>query len=317
MVEAHLTGAFPRSEGLVEATRAAERGKISETEVKDAFDQDVTSLIELQRNASLDSFVDGQLNWQDLFRPFSEFFTGIRLGRLVRWFDNNTFYRQPVIVDKVNIRSTEVRQFFRYGFMPSQAAKRAVLPGPFTFAVLAQNSAYTSFSDLVDDLAHALKHIVVSLQNAGYSYVQFNEPALCLKGRTKQDLELARLGLETCAKVFSGRTILQIYFASAGSIIGSLLDCPVSCIGLDFYATPIESLPECDFEKELGCGCIDGRNSLLETAVDVRNFVLKVDDVLEPRGIVLCPNCDLDFLPRTIAEKKVRVLAEAKARLTD
>jgi methionine synthase II (cobalamin-independent) len=99
-------------------------------------------------------------------------------------------------------------------------------------------------------------------------------------------------------------------------VIDQLLDFPVDGIGVDFYATPIDSLADCDFNKELGCGCIDGRNSLLETAQGLRGFLEKVKAVVEPRGIVLCPNCDLDFLPRPIAEKKVQVLAEAKAELT-
>ncbi len=313
-MEAHLTGVFPRSEQLVETTRAAERGKISRTEVDAILDHDVTAFVELQRSAGLDSFVDGQLNWQDLFRPFSELFTGIRLGRLTRWFDNNTFYREPTVVDKITVDTTDLPRFFRYKLLPAQPRKKAILPGPFTFAALAHNSAYQSFADLVDDLAHALKTIVADLGRAGYSYVQFNEPALCLRGRTKEEFEMAKHAFETCAKGVPGKSLLQTYFVNVAPVVDILLDYPVSGIGLDFYATSIDSLRECDFNKELGCGCVDGRNSLLETAQDLHNFVEKVDDLLEPKEIVLCPNCDLDFLPQPVAEKKVRILAEAKAR---
>jgi 5-methyltetrahydropteroyltriglutamate--homocysteine methyltransferase len=198
-VEAHLTGAFPRSEQLVEATRAAERGKISKAEVDAILDHDVTALVEIQQRANLDSYVDGQLNWQDLFRPFSELFTGIRLGSLTRWFDNNTFYREPVIVDRITVGAPELQPFFRYALMPSQARKKAILPGPFTFAVLSHNSAYPSLADLIDDIAHALKRTTENLGRSGYSSVQFNEPALGVNGRTKEDFELAKHALEICA----------------------------------------------------------------------------------------------------------------------
>ncbi len=312
-MEAHLTGVFPRSEQLVEATRAAERGKIPQAEVEAILDHDIAELVELQHLANLDSCVDGQLNWQDLFRPFSELFTGIHLGSLTRWFDNNTFYRQPVIVDKIAVGEVDLHRFFRSTLMPAQVRKKAILPGPFTFAVLSHNSAYPSLVDLVDDLAHALKSVIRDLGNAGCSLVQFNEPALAVKGRTKQEFELAKNAFETCAKGFPGATLLQTYFVNVAPVIDDLLDYHVNGIGLDFYATPIDSLAECDFNKELGCGCIDGRNSLLENAQDMSNFIARVNNVVNPKGLVLCPNCDLDFLPRSVAEKKVQVLAKAKS----
>ncbi len=113
MVEAHLTGIFPRSEELVQATRAAVRGKISPTDLEAAFRHDLDALAQLQSDCGLDYVVDGQLNWQDLFRPFSNLFTGITLGSLTRWFDNNAFYRKPIIVDKI---------------MPSKAKPPTILP---------------------------------------------------------------------------------------------------------------------------------------------------------------------------------------------
>jgi len=315
VVQADLTGDFPRSEKLIEATRAAARGKISQTKVDAVFAEDATSLVELQKSTSLDTFVDGQLNWQDLFRPFSELFTGIHPGALTRWFDNNTFYRKPVIVEKVTFRGSRIDEFFRHDMLPSDARKKAILPGPVTFAALAENSAYPSLVDLADDLAHALRETVASLQRAGYTYFQFNEPALVAGGATKHYLEMAKHAFEVCARGVAGQTMLQTYFGDAEPVIDDLLDYPVNCIGLDFYATSIDSLAQHDFNKELGCGCVDGRNSLLETATDLSKFVAEVKKRLDPKSIRLGPNCDLDFLPEVVAEKKVRLLGETKAKL--
>ena len=137
MVEAQLTGAFPRSEKLVEATRAVTRGKTSQAEVDAIFDEDLASLVELQNSVSLDILVDGQLNWQDLFRPFSAIFTGVELGGLTRWFDNNTFYRKPNITQKISYKGTDLERYFRHKLLPLNSSKKAILPGPFTFAALA------------------------------------------------------------------------------------------------------------------------------------------------------------------------------------
>jgi len=315
MVEAHLTGIFPRSEELVQATRAAVRGKIPPTDLEATFRHDLDALAQLQRDSGLDYVVDGQLNWQDLFRPFSNLFTGITLGSLTRWFDNNAFYRKPIIVDKIIPSKTNLQQYFRSSLLPVSARKKAILPGPFTLAAMSQNVAYGSFADLVDDIAHALKEIATELRKAGYGYVQFDEPSLCENGRTKNELQMAQHAFEVCAKGMGIKTRLQTYFGDAGPVIDHLLNYPVDCVGVDFYATSMDALREYSFSKELGCGCIDGRNSLLESPEDLTGFVKRVRNDLEPKSLSIGPNSDLQFLPYPVAEKKVRMLAEAKRKL--
>jgi len=310
-VKSYLTGSFPRSEQLIEATRAAIRGKISRSAVEEAFISDVAKLIQLQTQAGLDFVVDGQLNWQDLFRPFSELFTGIQLGSLARWFDNNTFYRKPVVVDRVRFVGTTLERYFRHGLLPPNCAKKAILPGPYTFAAMSQNIAYQSIADLVDDIAHSLRETVTQLRESGYCYFQFNEPYICFGKTTEYELNMLKNALETCTKGIGERTALQIYFGDPSSFLDAILDYPIDCVGLDFYAMPADSLSEHDFTKELGCGCIDGRNSPLESPDDLKKLVAKIEEDVDPESIFLCPNCDLEFLPHTIAEKKVRILSEA------
>ena len=205
MIEAHLTGIFPRSEELVQATRAAVRGKVSPTDLEAAFRHNLDAIAQLQTDCELDYVVDGQLNWQDLFRPFSNLFTGITLGSLTRWFDNNEFYRKPIIVDKIVRSSPDVQQYFRGRLFPVSVPKKAILPGPFTLAAMSQNVAYGSFADLVDDIAHALKEVAAELRKTGYGYVQFDEPSLCENGRTKNDLQMAQHAFEVCARGWASR----------------------------------------------------------------------------------------------------------------
>lgn len=308
-MEAYLTGVYPRSEKLVAATRAAVRGSLAQTEVDRALEEDLRIVTDIQKQADLDSYVDGQLNWQDLFRPFSEIFTGIEPSGLSRWFDNNTFYRKPIIKDRVSFKGEATKQYFRAGLLPGNGRKRAILPGPFTFATLSENRAYTSFSDLTDDLAHALEGLVRELRSLGYDQFQFDEPSLSTPGRGKADLEIAKRAFGTCA---NGRGLIHTYFGDAGAIIDSLLDFPVESVGVDFYSTPESSLRKYKFDKALACGCIDGRNSLIESPVDLRETLLRIREDLEPAGISLIPNCSFEFLPASVAERKVATLGEAK-----
>jgi len=311
MVEVHLSGAFPRSEKLVAATRAVERGKAKQSDVEAILREDNSSLAGLQKEATLDAAVDGQLNWHDLFRPFSDLFTGIQPGSLTRWFDNNTFYRAPVVSGKVSFKGGKVESFFRQDAFPRTSRKKAILPGPFTFATLAENNTGSSTSDLIDEVSHALRDLIKSLQASRYEIFQFNEPCLSAQ-RNDDDFKTAQNGFETCAKGLSGTSVLQTYFGDASKAAEKLLNYPVDSIGVDFYATSLDSFANVDFNKGLGCGCIDGRNSLLEEPNEIKKFVLKAREDLEPKSIFVSPNCDLDFLPQPVAEKKVRLLGQVK-----
>jgi len=312
MLKADLAGVFPRSETLVEATRANVRGRLSREQLDAAFDRDYAALVSLQMEADLDPIVDGQLNWQDHFRPFSELFTGIKVGSLTRWFDNNTFYRQPIISGKIGYRGTSLQRYFRGDILPAEGRKKAVLPGPLTFAKLSQNMAYRSLADLVEDLARALKDTTTELSKAGYEYFQFDEPALVFDQIGKEELEAARRGFEICATGTGGEVALKTYFGDVGHIMNALLDFPVDCIGIDLYATSIESLAKYDFDISLSCGCVDGRNSLVESPNDLKGLLARVRDNVRSEQLVISPNCDLEFLPYSVAEKKVRLLSETR-----
>ena len=207
---------------------------------------------------------------------------------------------------------SNLERYFRHSLLPKEAVKKAVLPGPFTFAVMSHNAAYGSFSDLVNSIAVALKDVVSELGRVGYSVFQFNEPALVFRGSTKEELKIAQSAFETCARGANGKTVVQTYFGDAGPIMADLLEFPVDCIGLDFYSTSIDSVARYDFDKELGCGCVDGRNSLLESTEEIRNLIGRVSDQVSPKGLSIGPNCDLDFLPHPVAVRKARLLSEAK-----
>jgi 5-methyltetrahydropteroyltriglutamate--homocysteine methyltransferase len=315
MVEAHLTGLFPRSEELIQATRGAIRGKVAQSEVEMALRRDIAALIDLQTDSGMDYFVDGQLNWQDLFRPFSVLLTGIEVGGLTRWFDNNVFCRKPIITGKIRSSKVGISEYFRATALPASARKKVILPGPFTFAVMSQNKAYGSLSDLVDDVAHALNDVIRELGRLGYQYFQLDEPSLCTGSRTVDELKIARYGFETVTEGTDIKTVLHTYFGDASSVIDALLDYPVDCIGLDFYSTSLDALRGRSFGKEVACGCVDGRNSLLESPDELASFVRKVKEDLEPSGISVCPNSDLQFLPCSIARQKVRLLSAVKNKL--
>jgi len=314
MHEVHLTGNFPRPEQLVDVSRQFDRGGAGENELEETLTSSTRAVIGLQITNGLDMLVDGQLSWQDLFRPFSKLFNGIEGGTLTRWFDNNTFYRVPVVHDKVRRSEAAVAKYYRHDLMPTSGKRKAIMPGPYTFAKLSENTAYASFADLVDDLAHSLADISRELIENGYKFLQFNEPSLC--AATAEELEIAKRGYEVLAKN-SAKIMVQTYFDSVSRIIDKLLEFPVDCIGVDLYANDISIISKYSFSRELSCGCVDGRNSLIEPANQIVELMTKVRNAIEPHQLYIGPNCDLEFLPYPVAEKKVHLLGDVRRLLND
>ena len=308
-----MTGTFPRPEQLIDVSRRFDRGRTSDSELQESLTHSARELIELQISNGLNLLVDGQLNWQDLFRPFADLFAGIEAGTLTRWFDNNTFYRTPIVIDNVKRTDIAVTKYYRADLMPT-GRRKAIMPGPYTFAKLSENTTYSSFADLVDDLAHSLATVSRELTEMGYEFQQFNEPSLCTA--RVEELEIAKHGFEIIAN--SSTTImLQTYFGSLSRIIDNLVDFPVDCIGVDLYANDIGILDDCSFGKDISCGCVDGRNSLVEPATQIVELVTRVRDAVEPHRVYVGPNCDLEFLPYSVAEGKVRLQGDVGRKLND
>src|SRR5919106_4567675 len=100
-VKAYVHGIYPRSEELVAATRDLERGRTTQGAVEDRRHKDVERLARVQDEAGLDLRSDGLLWWQDIFRVLVDATGGLEAGALVRWFDNNTFFRAPVVTGEL------------------------------------------------------------------------------------------------------------------------------------------------------------------------------------------------------------------------
>jgi len=308
----HLTGNFPRPDELIDVSRQLDRGRTDEKEFEENLTSSARKVITLQMTNGLDKLVDGQLSWQDIFRPFSELLDGVKAGTLRRWFDNNTFYRVPIVYDRVRRNEAPITKYYRHDLIPNRERRKAILPGPHTFAKLSENTAYASFADLVDDLAHSLADVSRELIEDGYTFLQFNEPSLCRA--TSQELEIAKSGFELLARNHA-KIMIHTYFDTVSHIIEDLLDFPVDCIGIDLYANDINAFDQYSFSHELSCGCVDGRNSLIEPVDQIVELITKVRDAIEPSQLYVGPNCDLEFLPYTVAEKKVRLLGDVRRRL--
>lgn len=311
----YLVGIYPRSKKLIEATRDFDRKRITATELAKFQNSDFSCLLDLQHKLGFSHLSDGQLLWQDLFRPIVEAGNGMEVGALTRYFDNNTFYKQPVVTGKISFEPGKIKNYFSQKFLGAKSLLGFSFFGPVTFAELCDNKYYKSKGKLIEDYAKLLNETGKFLQKQGFQFIKFLEPSLAYEGKKanfKARLAEAKKAYRIAARGITAKTAVHTFFGNLANVYPGVLDLPVDVIGVDFVETNLHDLNEYKFTKSIAAGIVDARNSLLEDPEQLARFAIEVSDGLRPRQTYLTSNCDLDFLPYERAGKKLEILAKAR-----
>ena len=292
-MEAFAPGIYPRSEELVQATRDLDRGRTTQEAVDAQVDRDLEHFVGAQQSAGLDLLSDGMLRWQDLFRPFVEAADGLERGALTRFLDTNTFYRAPHAgADTPDLKEPLDERFIA----PLPAERLVTLPSPFAL----------SLGSGIDPRTIAEGVLKSQIDALGAELVVLSEPFLA----REQDADLD--GLASALEALHGGPPLALWitFGDAGELLRrGLGELPVDAVGVDFYATSIDALPE-GFGKPLLAGVLDARNSVLEDPREIAAFAAQLEQRAE--RVALVPNGDLQYVSEPIAREKIARLGQAK-----
>jgi 5-methyltetrahydropteroyltriglutamate--homocysteine methyltransferase len=297
-LKAYVPGIYPRSEALVQATRDLDRGRVPQEGVDAQVAEDFRELVAVQEQAGLTLLSDGLLRWQDHFRPLAERSEGLDARPLTRFLDTNTFFR-AVLVDGEPRLTDPVPA-------PDLPAGRwlASLPSPYAFARAAEGAA--SAKALA---ANVLAPQIDAYAQKGAALVVLIDPFVARGGDVAELLgALAELPDDVPLAV-------QLPLGDAGPVLTALAEAPVEAIGVDFYATSLDSVPT-DYPKEIMAGVVDSRSSALEDPAEIARFVDGLSQ-RKPAGVALAPNGDLQFVPEPIAREKIARLGRSQAALEE
>ena len=300
----------PRPARLRNALNRFDRGQLGIEEIHQVEDEVTIEVLQEQAEAGLDLVTDGQIRWSDEQTYLAQKLAGLSLNGLIRWFDSNMYYRQPVIEGPVAWREPITVRDYRFAVEHSAKPVKAVLTGPYTLARLSLDQHYGSVERLATALAEALNQEVKALEQAGATHIQFNEPAIL---HHKDDF---RVFAAVCHRLVEGVTAekgLYLYLGDVDGIYPQVLDLPVDLIGLDFCtgAANEQVLHRSPFTKKLGLGIVDARNSKLESAEQIAARIRALSGHLSPDDIHVSPSAGLEFLPREVAQEKLRRMAQA------
>jgi 5-methyltetrahydropteroyltriglutamate--homocysteine methyltransferase len=303
----------PRPARLRVAINKRDRGEITDEDLARIEDEVTIEVIAEQVEAGVDIVTDGQARWDDDQTYIARRLKGIEIGSHERYLDTNTYYRQPEITGPVSWQGPILVRDYQFARENSSKPVKAIVTGPYTLAALSLDKHYNSREKLTMALAEALRNEVQALADAGAQHIQVNDPVIL---QNKDDVQIAAKALTLMLDGISAETGVYTWFRDAAGVLPGLLDTPADVIGLDFVAGPgnWDALKGVRFEKKLGFGIVDGRNTRLETPQQVADAVKRVSELVPPERLYVNPSCGLEYVPRETAFDKLKVMVEGARR---
>jgi|HubBroStandDraft_1064217.scaffolds.fasta_scaffold04688_2 5-methyltetrahydropteroyltriglutamate--homocysteine methyltransferase len=315
-VRTGLTGPFPRSEALVSATRDLDRGRASAEVVEALYLRTEAEVVALEQRLGLDTVTGGYLRWPDLFRPFAETWEGFTVGPLTRWFETNTFYRQPILHAPPGRIPGAISARLPPPLRADPEHAGVILPGPYTFAGLLENRSGETDEALVHRLGRLLAEETRELAGLGYTTFQFTEPLLVDRppsGASAEAVLAAYRAIQT--SIGRGTSLVWTYGGDANPVFPLLDRLPVSGVGVDLAETDWEAIPSSSEPRGLGLGVIDPRTTLGEDPSEVVRIVRTLQQRRRPSTLWLGPGGPLDLVPWEPAARKLEVLPAVRQAL--
>jgi 5-methyltetrahydropteroyltriglutamate--homocysteine methyltransferase len=287
-----------------------QRQELTDAQLEETFREITRAVIQEQEAAGLDLLTDGQIRWEDLVTPMARRIEGFEINGLSRWFNNNVYYRRPILHKAPARRGPILVDAYRFAASCTAKPVKAVLPGPYTFAVVCEDRHYKKTRPFALKLAEILNQEARDLAAAGAPVIQFDEPAIGF-GTFDAKLALEALGIAT--KGVKAKTAVCTYFGSLNGALERLMKSSVDIIGLDVVSHPesLAALKRVKITKELALGCVDARNTKLESATELHAIFSVVRKRVPLDRVTVSPNCGLEFLPHTQALAKLKRLVDA------
>lgn len=285
------------------AVARLQQGKITIDELK-KIENDVTKeVIEELVGTDLDIITDGMIRWEDGQTPFASALVGFERSGLIRYFDTNTYYRQPIATGPIRFKHPITVDDFEFAKTHSNKPVKPVVTGPYTLARLSENRHYSKFSDFALDVARALHEEIAALENAGAEIIQIDEPAIL---RFPNDAGIFSEAIRLLIQGIKTPILLQTFFGDATALMPTLNALPVTWLGLDLATAPAVLKAVNGWKGGLCLGLLDARNTRFEDWKSLRPAIEKLLSEYSGERLMLSSSAGLEYLPRERAEEKLK-----------
>jgi 5-methyltetrahydropteroyltriglutamate--homocysteine methyltransferase len=199
---------------------------------------------------------------------------------------------------------------------------KMTVPGPFTMSQQAQNAFYPGEEAAAMDYAAAVNAEIKDLFAAGADIVQIDEPYM--QARPEKARQYGLKALNAALDGVDGTTAVHICFGYAAiiherpsgySFLPELAACACRQVSIETAQSGLDcavlaTLPG----KKIMVGCLDLNDMTVESPQTVVARIKRALPYVAKEDVILAPDCGMKYLPRDVADGKLRAMVEA-ARL--
>lgn len=280
-------------------------------DITDVYSSCRADVIELQQQAELDRLCEGQLRWDDILAHPLAVNDAVETRGLQRYYDNNNFYREPVVSDELTVTGDIAEELS--AARNHTDSLQAVIPGPYTLADLATNDYYADADAFLTALSEYLAAEVAEFPP--HDPLLMLEPSLVTDPPSAGEHELLIESIDRIVEETGAVVVVHTYWdAPDESTYAHLVDSDIDAIGLDFVTAPEENLhllSEFGSPGSVALGLLDGQNTEVESATALRERIETIESRLPGMTfdrIYVTTNTELFYLPTNKFEAKLSVL---------
>lgn len=325
-----IVGSYPQPEWLIDRkklagrfpprVRAKELWRIPEEYLQEAMEDATLVAIRAQEVAGLDIITDGEIRRESYSNRIATALEGVDIDNPGTALDRSGHPNPvPRIVGKIRrVRPIEVEDLLFLKVHTDRKVKITV-PGPFTMLQQAQNDFYASEREAAFDYADALNEEIRDLFANGADIVQIDEPYM--QARPAKAREYGVDALNRALEGITGQTAVHICFGYAAVIharptgydfLPELRQCKCNQISIETAQSNLDcTILETLGDKQIMVGCLDLSDMNVETPDVVAERIRKALKHIKPEQVILAPDCGMKYLPRDVADGKLRAMVQA------
>ncbi|MBI2870753.1 MAG: hypothetical protein HYY14_03485 [Candidatus Omnitrophica bacterium] len=278
--------------------------------LEEAVQKVTRSAIREQEEAGLDIVSDGAIRWEDEITASLRGMEGMEFTGLIRYFDTNVLYRQPVVTRPVKLKIPALAADYSFAVKNAKRPVKAIMTGPFTIAKASRDEYYQNGEKFVLAFAEALRGEREALERAGAKKIQINEPFLL---SAPEEFELFRKGFRTLAEGARAELELFFSFGDFSKVFPKIMDVCVWRVGFDLGTArnPERILKDKVWKgRKLLAGVIDARNTRLETKEELHGRLKAALACVASQDLEVAPSANLEFLPLDRCRAKLKNLVK-------
>jgi 5-methyltetrahydropteroyltriglutamate--homocysteine methyltransferase len=325
-----LVGSYPQPDWLIDRpklagrfpprVRAKELWRVPGEFLRQAQDDATLLAIEAQERLGIDILTDGEIRRESYSNRFATALEGVDIDNPGTALDRSG-HPNPVPRISGKIRRKHPVQVEDLRFLKAHTSKpvKITVPGPFTMSQQAQNDFYPNEEAAAMDYAAAVNEEIRDLFAEGADIVQIDEPYM--QARPERAREYGLKALNRALDGVKGTTAVHICFGYAAiiharpsgySFLPELAGSPVTQVSIETAQSNLDcsvltKLPG----KKILVGCLDLSDMTIETPQTVVARVRRALEYIKPEDVMLAPDCGMKYLPREVADGKLKAMVEA------